>query len=121
MPSGNGDYDIRAVGAVLASAASVAAPRSSEDGLCAERGKVTQVRVRDDDDIASATPVPSVRPAAGNVLLAAEAQSAVTAAACLHTNARTIVEHESVSTGRRRRLDEAPEPHPVAGASRRPR
>jgi hypothetical protein len=97
-----------------ATAASVAARGS---GAVLRGTRRSQVKVRTMTTSPPRPPSPP-RPAAGNVLLAAEARPPSPRG--LPAQGAHDVEHESVSTDRRRRLDEAPEPT-RSPAGRRPR
>jgi hypothetical protein len=59
----------------------------------AKLGQIAQILVGDQLDVAAVSAVAAVRPAAGNELLAAEADAAVTAAAALHEDGGAIREH----------------------------
>ena len=61
--------------------------------LRAKRGQIAQVRVRDEDDVAARPAVTAVRSALRHVLLTTEVQAAVTAAARLNVNLRSVLEH----------------------------
>ena len=62
--------------------------------LVAVGGEVAHARIRDHDDVAAASAVAAVGPAARNVRLAAEADAAVAAAARLHVDCRPVIEHD---------------------------
>ena len=90
---GDGYLGVGAGRAVLARApARLTLPRR-EPLRAPERGEVAQLRIGDEDDVAAAAAVAAVRPALRDVLLPAEAQSAVAAAACLDANLGSVVEH----------------------------
>src|SRR5581483_10064266 len=90
---GQVQLDVGSVGAVLAGAAPGLAAGGAEDALRPEAGEVAEVAVGDEDDVAAAAAVAAVGTALRHELLAAEAQSAVAAAARLHLDSRAVVEH----------------------------
>jgi hypothetical protein len=63
----------------------------------AEGREIAQRGIGDHDDVAAASTVPAVGPALGDVLLAPEAQAAVTAAAGLDVDLRPVVERHFAS------------------------
>ena len=71
----------------------VSAARSAEVTLSAEVREVAQVSIRLEDDVATVPPVTAVRPALRHVLLTAEADCTVAAAARLDVDACAIREH----------------------------
>jgi hypothetical protein len=66
---------------------------SPEDARAAEEGKVAQVGIGEQQDVAAVAAVAAVRAALGNVLLAPEAERAVPAASAADLDPRPIVEH----------------------------
>ena len=93
MPTGTSSTIGRPVGAVLARAASGLAAAGLEPRLLAERGKIPEILVRDEDHVAPTTAVTPVRAAPRHVLLAPEAEPTVAAATRQHLDAGAIVEH----------------------------
>jgi hypothetical protein len=61
--------------------------------LRAKRGQIPQVRVRYQDDVAARPAVTAVRPAPRHMLFTTEVQTAVTTAAGLNVNLRSVLEH----------------------------
>jgi hypothetical protein len=61
--------------------------------LALEEREVAKIGVGTEDDIASVPAVAAVGPALGHVLLAPEAERAVTTAAASHLDAGAIVKH----------------------------
>ncbi len=91
------ELDALAVGPVLAGAAAVAAAAALERAFAAKAREVAQIRVGDEHDVAAAAAVTAVGAAFRDVLLAPEAQRAVTAAPRLHVNAGAVAEHRLYS------------------------
>jgi hypothetical protein len=85
---------------VLALSPAVLPAAGPEVATAAERGEVTTLRVRDEHDLAAASAVAAVRPAAGHVRLAAEADHAAAAAASLDIDLRSVEEHAREVRGR---------------------
>ena len=85
--------DVGAVRAVLERAGAVAATTGLERAAALELREIAPIRIREQRHVAALAAVAPVRPALGNVLLAAEAQAAVAAATRLHVDAGAVVEH----------------------------
>src|SRR6185503_8402277 len=92
-PDRHGELDRRAVRAVLPGASAVPAPRGGEEPPAAQRRQVPERRVGDERHVAAAAAVPAVRPTPRDVLLATEAERAVTAASRADDDAGSVVEH----------------------------
>src|SRR5919197_1308250 len=92
-PDRDAQLDVLPVGAVLLPAASGRAVAGLEPLLAREAGEVAPVGIGDDGHVAAAASVAAVGPALGHVLLPAEAQPAMAAAARLNANLRSVVEH----------------------------
>ena len=61
--------------------------------LHAERGQIAQIRIGDQNDVASGPAVATIGAALGDVLLTTEVQAPVAAAARLDVDSSSIVEH----------------------------
>jgi hypothetical protein len=90
---GDAQLDVGAVRAVLAAPPPRLAAAALEGPLRAERGEVAEIRVGEQHDIAPTPTVAAVGPALRHVFLAPKAETAVTAAARDHLDARPVVEH----------------------------
>src|SRR5262249_43773400 len=86
-------FDRLSAGAVLPGAAAVRTATGPQEVAPLDGRQVAEVRVRDEDDVAAGPAVAAVRPALRHVLLAAEADRAVSPASGLHLDARPVVEH----------------------------
>jgi hypothetical protein len=62
----------------------------------AERRQIAQIVIGDEHDVAARTAVAAVRPSLGNVLLPAERETAVAAAAGLHVKSDAVVKHQRI-------------------------
>jgi hypothetical protein len=96
---GDSEDDRLPVRAVAVRALPVTAALRPEPVLRGEGGKVPQVGVREEDDVAPLAAVTSVRAAFGDVLLAPEADCAVAAAAGRDMDAGPVVKHELLPFG----------------------
>ena len=90
---GHWDLQILSPLAVLALAAAVLPTARPEVAAAAERGKIAPLRVRDQHDVAAPPAVTAVWAAARDVRLTAEADDAVSSAASLDIDLRSVEEH----------------------------
>jgi hypothetical protein len=90
---GNAELDRLARRAVAVGTLSVASTPGLETSLSAEVAEVPKIGVGQEDDVAAPTAVAAVRPSPRDVLLPAEAERAVPAAAARHLDAGAVVEH----------------------------
>ena len=89
----NAKLDVVAVRAVLLPAAAGTAAAGGEPLLAREARQVAPARIGHGDDVAPAAAVAAVRPALRDMLLTAEAEPAVAAAARLDADLGSVVEH----------------------------
>jgi hypothetical protein len=85
--------DVLPVRAVLAGTAPSSAAPGCVPALRAKRGKVTEVGIGDEPDVAACAAVAAIWPPFGNVLLAPEAERAVSPTPGDRVEASAIVEH----------------------------
>jgi hypothetical protein len=86
------ELDGGAAGAVTVRALAVAPAFAAEVTLTLKEGEIAQVGVCHEGDVAALPAVAAVRPALGDVLLAAKADRAVAAATALDRDAGLVVE-----------------------------
>src|SRR5206468_12478253 len=82
-----------ACGAVLQCAAAAAAATRLDVLMRAERRQIAKAVVRDENNVATGAAVAAVRPSFRDVLLPAEGEAAVAAAARLNMESNAVVEH----------------------------
>src|SRR6478672_9000604 len=97
----DGDVHLRglAVRTVLAGTAAVCAARRLDQATALQRREVAQRGIREQHDVAAVAAVATVRAALGHELLAAEAETAVSALAGLDVDLGAVAEHRTHEPG----------------------